>query len=125
MHTHTHTQRTEHDRIADSAETGALLLVFLLIAWLHLVVDYYSSGHKIFEANLTSQCNQNCDCSPNHLEPICGQNGITYFSPCHAGCTGANDLTQPGQSRFLVSQRKDNASPINTGNCLGKKYRKY
>nr|KAG5698557.1 hypothetical protein BaRGS_027068 [Batillaria attramentaria] len=62
---------------------------------------FNSSGHKIFEANLTSQCNQNCDCSPNHLEPICGINGITYFSPCHAGCTGANDLTQPGQQRFL------------------------
>lgn len=62
---------------------------------------YNSSGHRIFEANLTSQCNQNCDCSPNHLEPICGINGITYFSPCHAGCTGASDLTQPGQSRYL------------------------
>ncbi|XP_076456638.1 solute carrier organic anion transporter family member 5A1-like [Babylonia areolata] len=62
---------------------------------------FNSSGHKIFEANLTSQCNQNCDCSPNHLEPICGINGITYFSPCHAGCTVASDLTQPGQSRFL------------------------
>lgn len=62
---------------------------------------FNSSGHKIFEANLTSQCNQNCDCSPNHLEPICGINGITYFSPCHAGCTGASDLTQPGQQRFL------------------------
>ncbi|KAK7091377.1 solute carrier organic anion transporter family member 5A1-like [Littorina saxatilis] len=62
---------------------------------------FNSSGHKIFEANLTSQCNQNCDCSPNHLEPICGINGITYFSPCHAGCTVASDLTQPGESRFL------------------------
>lgn len=62
---------------------------------------FNSSGHKIFEANLTSRCNQYCDCSPNHLEPICGMNGITYFSPCHAGCTGASDLTQPGKERFL------------------------
>ncbi|XP_029640892.1 solute carrier organic anion transporter family member 5A1 [Octopus sinensis] len=48
---------------------------------------FNSTGHKIMEANLTSACNSNCDCSPNHLEPICGINGITYFSPCHAGCT--------------------------------------
>lgn len=48
---------------------------------------FNSTGHKIMEANLTSACNSNCDCSPNNLEPICGINGITYFSPCHAGCT--------------------------------------
>ena len=77
--------------------------MWMTLTWSLLVWVRYSSGHKIFEANLTSQCNQNCDCSPNHLEPICGINGITYFSPCHAGCTRASDLTQPGQSRFLVS----------------------
>ena len=77
--------------------------MWMLLTWSLLIWVCYSSGHKIFEANLTSQCNQNCDCSPNHLEPICGINGITYFSPCHAGCTVAKDLTQPGQSRFLVS----------------------
>ncbi|GFR75414.1 solute carrier organic anion transporter family member [Elysia marginata] len=51
---------------------------------------FNSSGHKIFEANLTSACNQNCACSPNNIQPICGVNGITYFSPCHAGCTDLN-----------------------------------
>ncbi|KAK3087583.1 hypothetical protein FSP39_007828 [Pinctada imbricata] len=39
------------------------------------------------QANLTSTCNMDCACSDNDLEPICGINGITYFSPCHAGCT--------------------------------------
>lgn len=43
-----------------------------------------------FEANLTSTCNMFCDCSNNDLEPICGINGLTYFSPCHAGCTQFN-----------------------------------
>lgn len=59
--------------------------------------SYYSSGHKIFEANLTSTCNQNCACSPNHIQPICGINEITYFSPCHAGCTGSNYFYDPGK----------------------------
>ncbi|KAK0066064.1 solute carrier organic anion transporter family member 5A1, partial [Biomphalaria pfeifferi] len=58
---------------------------------------FNSSGHKIFEANLTSTCNQNCDCSPNHLQPICGVNGMTYFSPCHAGCTGSNYFYEHGK----------------------------
>ncbi|KAJ8305036.1 hypothetical protein KUTeg_017412 [Tegillarca granosa] len=52
---------------------------------------YYNSSQleeiEKIEANLTSTCNMDCDCSPNDLEPICGINGITYFSPCHAGCT--------------------------------------
>ncbi|XP_059175220.1 solute carrier organic anion transporter family member 5A1-like [Physella acuta] len=56
-----------------------------------------SSDHKIFEVNLTSTCNQNCDCLSNHYQPICGINGITYFSPCHAGCTGSNHFYDPGR----------------------------
>ena len=49
--------------------------------------SFFSSGHEILEANLTSPCNMDCSCSSNSLEPVCGINGITYFSACHAGCT--------------------------------------
>lgn len=31
-------------------------------------------------------CNNDCDCSTNKFTPICGQDGKTYLSPCHAGC---------------------------------------
>lgn len=63
-----------------------VLLSAILVSEIFFLL-IFSTGHKIMEANLTSACNSNCDCSPNHLEPICGINGITYFSPCHAGCT--------------------------------------
>ena len=37
--------------------------------------------------NLTASCNLGCSCDMNDVQPVCGANGLTYFSPCHAGCT--------------------------------------
>ncbi|KAM5335525.1 LOW QUALITY PROTEIN: solute carrier organic anion transporter family member 1B3-like [Glossophaga mutica] len=33
-----------------------------------------------------SDCNSNCNCDENQWEPVCASNGITYMSPCLAGC---------------------------------------
>merc|ERR1712223_2226169 len=41
-----------------------------------------------------ASCNFGCECDMNDVQPVCGANGLTYFSPCHAGCTsspGANN----------------------------------
>lgn len=35
--------------------------------------------------SLLSSCNVNCSCTTDRYEPVCA-NGITYFSPCFAGC---------------------------------------
>lgn len=40
-----------------------------------------------FQVNLTAACNFGCECRMTDVEPVCGNNGLTYFSPCHAGCT--------------------------------------
>lgn len=34
-------------------------------------------------------CNSDCFCSVSDWDPICGENGITYVSPCLAGCTSS------------------------------------
>ncbi|XP_013098358.1 solute carrier organic anion transporter family member 5A1 [Stomoxys calcitrans] len=51
---------------------------------------YNNSKHgtlEPFQVNLTAACNFGCECLTSDVEPVCGNNGLTYFSPCHAGCT--------------------------------------
>ncbi|XP_044740891.1 solute carrier organic anion transporter family member 74D-like isoform X2 [Chrysoperla carnea] len=46
----------------------------------------YSNISKIIELN--SECNALCDCDHVKFSPVCdARNNMTYFSPCHAGCT--------------------------------------
>lgn len=35
---------------------------------------------------LDSECNNMCSCSRQNYDPICGIDGVMYYSPCHAGC---------------------------------------
>lgn len=42
------------------------------------------------------------DCDTQKFSPICGSDGFTYFSPCHAGC-GAHK-TESGKIKFTECQ---------------------
>lgn len=41
----------------------------------------------LFSAGSLSTCNADCACDFVKYSPICGENGNTYISGCHAGCT--------------------------------------
>ncbi|XP_078001146.1 solute carrier organic anion transporter family member 2A1-like [Glandiceps talaboti] len=38
--------------------------------------------------SMDSQCTT-CDCSLDHYQPVCGSDGLNYYSPCYAGCKTA------------------------------------
>uniref|UniRef100_A0A673LLN8 Solute carrier organic anion transporter family member n=1 Tax=Sinocyclocheilus rhinocerous TaxID=307959 RepID=A0A673LLN8_9TELE len=89
--------------------TGTSLLAFssLLIQYFlqcdnsqvaGLTVSYHGAPQVSYQQNtLISSCNMGCSCSLKHWDPICASNGLTYASPCLAGCQ-----TSTGDGRDMV-----------------------
>ncbi|XP_010899061.2 solute carrier organic anion transporter family member 1C1 [Esox lucius] len=52
-----------------------------------LTMTYQGASEVSYEQeSLLSQCNMGCSCSLKHWDPVCASNGMTYASPCLAGC---------------------------------------
>ncbi|XP_035659874.1 solute carrier organic anion transporter family member 4A1-like [Branchiostoma floridae] len=45
------------------------------------------------QLNNNMTCADSCACADNLYNPVCGENGMEYQSPCHAGCTALNHTT--------------------------------
>ena len=45
--------------------------------------------------NLTAPCNAGCNCFQSYYYPVCGGDGVQYFSPCFAGCKNSLLKRQP------------------------------
>ena len=66
------------------------LLLYLLIDTIFISLYDRQPLSEERVGNLTAQCNMNCGCLASQFDPVCSVNGITYFSPCHAGCQSIN-----------------------------------
>ncbi|XP_069740213.1 solute carrier organic anion transporter family member 4A1 [Narcine bancroftii] len=51
--------------------------------------------------NLTATCNADCNCLMELYNPVCGADGLMYYSPCHAGCMEFNStISSNGRKIF-------------------------
>ncbi|KAM4609729.1 solute carrier organic anion transporter family member 4A1 [Polymixia lowei] len=57
---------------------------------------------SFLERNLTVGCNAGCNCVRELYNPVCGADGVMYYSPCHGGCSAINH-TQPSTGRQVYS----------------------
>ncbi|XP_049773044.1 solute carrier organic anion transporter family member 4A1 isoform X2 [Schistocerca cancellata] len=44
------------------------------------------SSSPVTALGLDSSCNAQCGCSAAQFDPVCGADGVMYYSPCYAGC---------------------------------------
>lgn len=71
-----------------------------------LTVSYTGAESLSYqERSLLSDCNLGCSCTRREWDPVCGENGISYVSPCLAGCalsTGSGKNTVFENCRCLA-----------------------
>ncbi|XP_029810225.1 solute carrier organic anion transporter family member 1B3 [Suricata suricatta] len=68
-----------------------------------------------------SYCNSDCNCDESHWEPVCGDNGVTYMSPCLAGCKFSSGNKKPivfyNCSCVEVTDAQNKNNSVNLGEC--------
>ncbi|XP_072029656.1 solute carrier organic anion transporter family member 1A4-like isoform X2 [Amphiura filiformis] len=71
------------------------------------------------EYNLVNECNSRCQCSERIFNPVCGNDGITFVSPCFAGCDTAINDTVFSNCSCIPTSHEDNGDIIYGSTTLG------
>ncbi|XP_074538548.1 solute carrier organic anion transporter family member 4A1 [Halichoeres trimaculatus] len=53
-----------------------------------------SRNSSSLQVSLSVGCNSECRCASQLFNPVCGADGVMYYSPCHAGCSSINHTLQ-------------------------------
>ncbi|KPJ00330.1 Solute carrier organic anion transporter family member 4A1 [Papilio xuthus] len=59
----------------------------------------YNSPSISGDSVLLAQCNSVCGCEDAPYAPVCGRDGLVYYSPCHAGC---RTVRREGAAQFYT-----------------------
>ncbi|XP_040886348.1 solute carrier organic anion transporter family member 1C1-like [Toxotes jaculatrix] len=119
-------------RVSMAASIGAFCLLSFQ-AFVHcenaevagLTVSYQGLPQVSYnQQTLLSQCNMGCSCSVKLWDPVCAYNGITYASPCLAGCQTATGTGKEMVFHNCTCIGKMMTPAMNTSAVLGQCPRK-
>uniref|UniRef100_A0A673BLT0 Solute carrier organic anion transporter family member n=1 Tax=Sphaeramia orbicularis TaxID=375764 RepID=A0A673BLT0_9TELE len=82
-----------------------------------LTVSYNGSVTRTISHHsdtLFSECNRDCSCSTEEWDPVCSDSGITYISPCMAGCISS---TGYGRNTVGLHIYSGSSTSVRLGQC--------
>uniref|UniRef100_A0A3B1IHN0 Solute carrier organic anion transporter family member n=1 Tax=Astyanax mexicanus TaxID=7994 RepID=A0A3B1IHN0_ASTMX len=87
-----------------------------------LTVAYNGTPHVSYDTlSLFSLCNQNCSCSGVDWDPVCSDDGISFMSPCLAGCSSSSghgkDTVFHNCSCVLSPSPVEGSTSVSLGQC--------
>ncbi|KAG8005717.1 Solute carrier organic anion transporter family member 1C1 [Nibea albiflora] len=87
-----------------------------------LTISYNGThGVSYNRETLFSECNRNCSCSAEEWDPVCSDSGITYISPCMAGCLSSSGFGKNtvfhNCSCVSTSYPAGSSTSVNLGHC--------
>ncbi|XP_055964108.1 solute carrier organic anion transporter family member 4A1 [Sorex fumeus] len=80
-----------------------------------VTVTYGGSPLPEGRLELNASCNSACDCRAARYSPVCAPRGLTFVSPCHAGCPGPAAPGAGGRQEYQGCGCA--AGPTTAGRC--------